>query len=41
MADDIVGTLDEHDVETSPADDLALFEDDVKGLTAGRGLAKR
>jgi len=34
MADEIVGTLDENDVETSPADDLALFEATTKGLTA-------
>jgi len=34
IADDIVGTLGTPEVETSPAEDLALFEDDVKGLTA-------
>ncbi|HVN00852.1 MAG TPA: insulinase family protein [Caulobacteraceae bacterium] len=34
MADEIVGTLEDGDVETSPADDLALFEATTKGLTA-------
>ena len=34
MADEIASTLDEQDVETSPADDLALFEATTKGLTA-------
>ena len=34
LAEDIVGTLDDNDVETSPADDLALFEAAAKGLTA-------
>jgi zinc protease len=33
MADEIVGTLDEQDVQTSPADDLALFEATAKDLT--------
>ncbi|HZZ87883.1 MAG TPA: insulinase family protein, partial [Caulobacteraceae bacterium] len=34
MADEIAGTIDEQEVETSPADDLALFEATTKGLTA-------
>jgi zinc protease len=33
MAEEIVGTLEEADVETSPADDLALFETLAKTLT--------
>ena len=33
IAEDIVGTLDTPEVETSPSEDLALFEEDVKGLT--------
>jgi zinc protease len=33
VAEDILGTLDVPEVETSPAEDLALFEDAVKGLT--------
>jgi zinc protease len=33
IAEDILGTLDVPEVETSPAEDLALFEADVKGLT--------
>jgi zinc protease len=49
MAEEIVGTLDENEVETSPADDLALFElatrdlsaaqvsETLKGLFAGQG----
>ncbi len=36
MAEEIVGTLDENDVETSPADDLALFEAATKDLTAAQ-----
>jgi zinc protease len=36
MAEEIVGTLDENDVETSPADDLALFEAVTKDLTAAQ-----
>jgi zinc protease len=36
MADEIAGTLDENDVETSPADDLALFEATAKDLTAAQ-----
>ena len=36
MADEIAGTLDEQDVETSPADDLALFEATAKDLTAAQ-----
>jgi zinc protease len=36
MADEITGTLDENDVETSPADDLALFEATTQGLTAAQ-----
>jgi zinc protease len=34
VAEDILGTLDVPEVETSPAEDLQLFEDSVKGLTA-------
>ena len=34
VADDIVGTLDDKEVYTSPAEDLALFEAEVKGLKA-------
>jgi zinc protease len=34
IADDVVSTLGTPEVETSPAEDLALFEADVKGLTA-------
>ncbi len=33
VAEDIVGTLGTPEVETSPAEDLALFEADVAGLT--------
>jgi zinc protease len=33
IADDIVGTLAEPQVETSPAEDLALFDEAVKGIT--------
>jgi len=33
IAEDISGTLSTPEVETSPAEDLALFEEDVKGLT--------
>jgi zinc protease len=33
IAEDIVGTLNTPEVETSPAEDLALFEADVKDLT--------
>jgi zinc protease len=33
VADDIAETVDTPEVETSPAEDLALFEEDVKGLT--------
>jgi zinc protease len=36
MAEEIVGTLDENEVETSPADDLALFEAATKDLTAAQ-----
>ncbi len=36
LADAIVDTLDDQEVFTSPADDLALFEAEVKGLTAAR-----
>ena len=36
MAEEIVGTLDENEVETSPADDLALFEAATKELTAAQ-----
>ncbi|HXQ16235.1 MAG TPA: insulinase family protein [Caulobacteraceae bacterium] len=36
MADEIAGTLDENDVQTSPADDLALFEATTKDLTAAQ-----
>ncbi len=36
MADEIAGTLDEGEVETSPADDLALFEATTKDLTAAQ-----
>jgi len=34
IADDIVGTLDDQEVVTSPAEDLAIFEATVKGLKA-------
>jgi zinc protease len=34
IAEDIVGTLTTPEVETSPTEDLALFDEDVKGLTA-------
>ncbi|MBV9509848.1 MAG: insulinase family protein, partial [Caulobacteraceae bacterium] len=33
VADDIVATLNTPEVETSPSEDLALFDEDVKGLT--------
>jgi zinc protease len=33
VADDIVATIDSPEVETSPSEDLALFEEDVNGLT--------
>ncbi len=33
VADDIAQTVDTPEVETSPAEDLELFEEDVKGLT--------
>ncbi|MDR3473253.1 MAG: pitrilysin family protein, partial [Devosia sp.] len=33
IADDIVDTVASPEVETSPSEDLALFEDDVRGLT--------
>ena len=33
VADDIVATIDSPEVETSPSEDLALFEEDVHGLT--------
>ncbi|HZC15154.1 MAG TPA: insulinase family protein, partial [Caulobacteraceae bacterium] len=33
LADDVTDTVDTPEVETSPAEDLALFEEDVKGLT--------
>ncbi len=36
LADAIVGTLDDKEVFTTPAEDLALFEGIVKGLTAER-----
>lgn len=34
LANDIVNSLDDQEVVTSPAQDLAMFEADVKGLTA-------
>jgi len=34
LAQEIVGALGDHTVVTSPADDLAMFEADVKGLKA-------
>jgi zinc protease len=34
LANEIVQTLDDNEVVTSPAEDLALFEQDVKGLKA-------
>ena len=34
LAEEIVGTISDRDVESSPADDLALFEATTKGLTA-------
>ncbi|MDR3511457.1 MAG: insulinase family protein [Caulobacteraceae bacterium] len=39
IAEDIVGTLDTPEVETSPAEDLALFDATVKGLTAAEANA--
>jgi zinc protease len=33
IAEDIVGTLSTPEVETSPSEDLALFDEDVKNLT--------
>jgi zinc protease len=33
VADDIANTVDTPEVETSPSEDLALFDEDVKGLT--------
>jgi zinc protease len=36
MADEIAGSLDEGEVETSPADDLALFEATTKDLSAAQ-----
>ena len=42
IAEDIVGTLGTPEVETSPAEDLALFEADVQGLTPdGVGAAMK
>jgi zinc protease len=43
LADEIVGTLTESDVVTSPADDLRLFEEIVKDLSAAEvsGALKR
>jgi zinc protease len=34
IADDVVDSLDDHEVVTSPPEDLALFDEAVKGLTA-------
>jgi zinc protease len=34
LADEIIGTIEDSVVETNPAQDLALFEEQVKGLTA-------
>jgi zinc protease len=34
LAEEIAGSLEEDDVQTAPADDLALFRADTKGLTA-------
>lgn len=34
LADELVGTLEDEDVQTAPADDLAMFQADTKGLTA-------
>ena len=34
LAEEIAGSVDENDVQTSPADDLALFDAATKGLTA-------
>ncbi|HET9161695.1 MAG TPA: pitrilysin family protein, partial [Caulobacteraceae bacterium] len=34
LADEIVGTLGDDIVETNPVQDLAMFEDQVKGMTA-------
>ena len=39
IADAVVGTLADNDVATSPAQDLALFEEIVKGLTAREASA--
>lgn len=36
LAGEILGSLAEHDVVTSPNQDLALFDETVKGLTAAR-----
>src|SRR6185437_9470632 len=34
LAEGIVGTLENHEVMTSPAEDLAMFQADAKDLTA-------
>jgi zinc protease len=34
LAEEIVGTLEDNDVQTAPADDLAMFQAAAKGLTA-------
>lgn len=39
IADDLVGTLYDREVFTSPTEDLAMFEHDVKGLTAEKVTA--
>jgi zinc protease len=39
IADDIVGTLFDREVFTSPAQDLAMFDEDVKGLSADKVTA--
>ncbi len=39
IAEDIVGTLSTPEVETSPAEDLALYDEDVKGLTPAQADA--
>jgi zinc protease len=39
LANEIVGALDDQEVVTNPAQDLAMFEADVKGLTAAEASA--
>ncbi len=41
LAEEIVGTLEEHDVQTAPADDLALFAGGRQGPDAPRTCRRR